>query len=350
MLPSCGARTPSRPTRCRSRPRSPSPTTAASSRRAWTWRSSSPISAVSSAAARKRASAASFAASASPTPSSAPPPGASKPPRSGSTSRARRRCWPAASPRAKATRPSSSRSCATASASTPTRCITSRAIPIRSSWAKAPAARARPPWADRRSAIPPHRSPTKGKAIAAHLLQLDTADVNFADGVFSSPKTNRTLTIKEVAQEAMEPTRLPKDMDVGLIATATYVAPVQNFPNGCHICELEIDEETGAVEIVRYSVVDDVGTVLNPLLLKGQIVGGVAQGVGQVLMEYIRFDAEGQILTASFMDYAMPRAEEISAIDVKSNPVPTKPNPLGVKGAGEAGCVGALPAVANALV
>jgi aerobic carbon-monoxide dehydrogenase large subunit len=198
--------------------------------------------------------------------------------------------------------------------------------------------------------IAAQRITTKGKAIAAHLLQLDTADVNFADGVFSSPKTNRTLTIKEVAQEAMEPTRLPKDMDVGLIATATYVAPVQNFPNGCHICELEIDEETGEVEIVRYSVVDDVGTVINPLLLKGQIVGGVAQGVGQILMEDIQFDGHGQILTGSFMDYAMPRATDISAVEVKSNPVPTATNPLGVKGAGEAGCVGAMPAVANALV
>jgi carbon-monoxide dehydrogenase large subunit len=198
--------------------------------------------------------------------------------------------------------------------------------------------------------IAAQRITTKGKAIAAHLLKLDAADVNFADGVFSSPKTNRTLTIKEVAKEAMEPTRLPKDMDVGLIATATYVAPVQNFPNGCHICELEIDEDTGEVEIVRYSVVDDVGTVINPLLLKGQIVGGVAQGVGQILMEDIQFDGDGQILTGSFMDYAMPRATDISAVEVKSNPVPTRTNPLGVKGAGEAGCVGAMPAVANALV
>jgi carbon-monoxide dehydrogenase large subunit len=198
--------------------------------------------------------------------------------------------------------------------------------------------------------IAAQRITTKGKAIAAHLLKLDAADVSFADGVFSSPKTNRTLTIKEVAQEAMEPTKLPKDMDVGLIATATYVAPVQNFPNGCHICELEIDEDTGEVEIVRYSVVDDVGTVINPLLLKGQIVGGVAQGVGQILMEDIQFDGHGQILTGSFMDYAMPRATDISAVEVKSNPVPTRTNPLGVKGAGEAGCVGAMPAVANALV
>ena len=194
------------------------------------------------------------------------------------------------------------------------------------------------------------RITTKAKAIAAHLLDLEAADINFADGVFSSPKTNRTLTIKDVAKEAMEPSRLPKGMDVGLIATATYAAPVQNFPNGCHICELEIDEDTGEVEIVRYSVVDDVGIVINPLLLKGQIVGGVAQGVGQVLMEDIKFDGDGQNLTGSFMDYAMPRATDISAVDVKSNPVPTRTNPLGVKGAGEAGCVGAMPAVANALV
>ncbi|MFL6797241.1 MAG: xanthine dehydrogenase family protein molybdopterin-binding subunit [Xanthobacteraceae bacterium] len=190
----------------------------------------------------------------------------------------------------------------------------------------------------------------KGRRIAAHLLKLDPADINFADGVFSSPKTNRTLTIKELAREALDPLKLPQDMDVGLIATATYAAPVQNFPNGCHICELEIDEETGEVEITRYSVVDDVGTVINPLLLKGQIVGGVAQGVGQILMEDIQFDRDGQILTGSFMDYAMPRATDISAVEVKSSPVPTATNPLGVKGAGEAGCVGAMPAVANALV
>jgi aerobic carbon-monoxide dehydrogenase large subunit len=194
------------------------------------------------------------------------------------------------------------------------------------------------------------RITTKAKTIAAHLLKVDAAEINFADGLFSSPKTNRTLTIQEVAKDAMEPSKLPKGMDVGLTATATYIAPTQNFPNGCHICELEIDEETGSVEIQRYSVVDDVGTVINPLLLKGQIVGGVAQGVGQILMEDIQFDSDGQILTGSFMDYAMPRATDISAVEVKSNPVPTRTNPLGVKGAGEAGCVGAMPAVANALV
>jgi aerobic carbon-monoxide dehydrogenase large subunit len=190
----------------------------------------------------------------------------------------------------------------------------------------------------------------KAKALAAHALKVDAADVNFADGVFSSPKTNQTMTIKEVAIDASNPAKLPASMEPGLFATATYKAGKQNFPNGCHICELEIDKETGVVEIVRYSVVDDVGTVLNPMLLHGQIHGGVAQGAGQVLMEDIHFDASGQLVTASFMDYAMPHAHNLSRIEVESNPVPTKTNPLGTKGAGEAGNVGALPAVANAVV
>jgi aerobic carbon-monoxide dehydrogenase large subunit len=190
----------------------------------------------------------------------------------------------------------------------------------------------------------------KAKAIVAHALKVDVVDVNFADGVFSSPKTNRTMTIKEVAIDSANPAKIPAAMEPGLSATATYKAGPQNFPNGCHICELEVDKETGVVDIVRYSVVDDVGTVLNPMLLHGQIHGGVAQGAGQVLMEDIRFDASGQLVTASFMDYAMPHAHNLSNIEVESNPVPTKTNPLGTKGAGEAGNVGALPAVANALV
>lgn len=190
----------------------------------------------------------------------------------------------------------------------------------------------------------------KAKAIVAHALKIDAADVNFADGVFSSSKSNRTMTIREVAVDANSPAKLPATMEPGLFATAVYKAPVNNYPNGCHVCEIEIDRETGEAEIVRYSVVDDVGTVLNPLLLHGQIHGGVAQGAGQVLMEDIHFDATGQLITASFMDYAMPRAHNLCDIEVESNPVPTKTNPLGTKGAGEAGNVGALPAVANALV
>ena len=190
----------------------------------------------------------------------------------------------------------------------------------------------------------------KAKAIAAHNLKVDVADINFNEGIFSSTKTNQTTTIKDVAQDAFNPAKLPKDMEAGLFATAVYKADVENFPNGVHICEVEVDPETGKTDVVKYNVVDDVGTVMNPLLLKGQIVGGVAMGVGQILKEDINFDAGGQLTTGSFMDYAMPRAHDFCAVEVKANPVPTKTNPLGVKGAGEAGCVGAMPAVANALV
>jgi carbon-monoxide dehydrogenase large subunit len=191
---------------------------------------------------------------------------------------------------------------------------------------------------------------TKARAIAAHMLKVEENDLKFDEGVFSTNKTNRTLTVKEIATAANDLANLPKDMEPGLFATAVYVAPVNNYPNGCHICELEIDRETGKVDITRYSVVDDFGTVLNPMLLHGQVHGGIAQGAGQALMEDIHFDNSGQLVTASFMDYAMPHAHDFCAMEVESNPVPTKTNPLGVKGAGEAGCVGALPAVTNALV
>jgi len=159
------------------------------------------------------------------------------------------------------------------------------------------------------------------------------------------------LTVPDIAKESFNPKSLPEGMEPGLLASALYSAKVANYPNGCHVCEVEIDPETGEVAVLRYSVVDDVGTVMNPLLLEGQVAGGVVQGLGQALMEDIAFDLKsGQLLTGSFMDYAMPRADDLSDIDIGSNPVPTKTNPLGVKGAGEAGSVGALPAVANAVV
>jgi len=139
-------------------------------------------------------------------------------------------------------------------------------------------------------------------------------------------------------------------LEPGLNEQATYTAEIMNYPNGCHVCEVEIDPDTGTVEILKYSVIDDVGTVMNPLLLKGQIQGGIAQGVGQALLEQIIYDDDGQLITGSFMDYAMPRAEHISYMEVKANPVPTKTNPLGVKGAGEAGNVGGLAAVMNAVI
>jgi carbon-monoxide dehydrogenase large subunit len=191
----------------------------------------------------------------------------------------------------------------------------------------------------------------KAKSIAAHMLEAAEADIEFNEGVLAIAGTDRSVTLAEIAAAAWEPQRLPEGMEPGLVGSAAFAAKEQNFPNGVHVCELEIDPETGAVEILRYSVVDDVGTVLNPLLLEGQIRGGIAQGVGQVLMEDIHFDAgSGQLVTGSFMDYAMPRASDLSMMHCQTNPVPTKTNPLGVKGAGEAGAVGAMPAVGNALV
>ena len=191
----------------------------------------------------------------------------------------------------------------------------------------------------------------KARRIAAHMLEAAVDDIEFDGGTFRIAGTDRTMTIGEVARAAAAPANLPDDMEPGLFEYAVYTAKEMNFPNGCHICELEIDEETGEVEVLGYNVVDDVGVVMNPLLLKGQIQGGIAQGLGQSLFEDIAFDPDsGQLLTGSFMDYCMPRADDFSMIEVKSNPVPTETNPLGVKGAGEAGNVGALPAVTNAVV
>ena len=190
----------------------------------------------------------------------------------------------------------------------------------------------------------------KGKRIAAHLLECAEADIGFAAGRFSVAGTDRSVDLVTVAKTAFMPDRLPPTIEPGLYETATYRAPVANFPNACHITEVEIDPDTGTTELMRYTIVDDVGTVINPLLLKGQIVGGLAQGAGQALFEDIHYDPEtGQLLTGSFMDYTMPRASDFCAVEVESRPVPTATNPLGVKGAGEAGTVGALPAVLSAI-
>ena len=191
----------------------------------------------------------------------------------------------------------------------------------------------------------------KATKIAAHLLEAKPEEVTLRDGVFMVPGSNRSMTFKEVAKAAVNPKSVPDGVDPGLMASVVYTAKAGNYPNGCHICELEIDEETGEVELVNYKVVDDVGTVMNSMLLHGQIHGGIAQGAGQILKEDLRYDAEtGQMLTASFMDYGMPRATDLCHIEVRCNPVPTKTNPIGVKGAGEAGTVGSMPAVANALI
>jgi aerobic carbon-monoxide dehydrogenase large subunit len=191
----------------------------------------------------------------------------------------------------------------------------------------------------------------KAKKIAAHMLEVSETEIAFGDGRFTVPGTDHAVAIKEVARTAFMPAKLPRGIEPGLFETGSFSPAQDTFPNGCHVCEVEIDPETGAVAIARYSVVDDVGTVVNPKTLKGQIQGGVVQGLGQVLMEQVVYDRQsGQLLTASFMDYAMPRADDVCMMEIESNPVPTKLNPLGVKGAGEAGTVGALPAVMNAIM
>ncbi len=175
-------------------------------------------------------------------------------------------------------------------------------------------------------------------AIAAgvattHALKPAEDGIEFSDGMFRVVGTDRALSLKDVAEAAYVPSRLP------------------NFPNSCHVCEVEIDPETGSTQVLRYVFVDDVGTVINPLTLAGQIHGGVAQGIGQAFTEHLVYDAGwGQLLTGSLMDYELPRADKVYSFEMDENPVQTKTNPLGVKGAGEAGNVGALAAIMNAVV
>ena len=191
----------------------------------------------------------------------------------------------------------------------------------------------------------------KAKRIAAHLLEASAQDLEFADGAFRVAGTDKVVSLKEVVVASFQPARVPPGTELGLYENATYLADKDTFPNGCHVAEVEIDPETGHVELDRYAVVDDVGTVINPIGLKGQIQGGVAQGVGQILMEQVVWDSDsGQLLTASFMDYSMPRADTLTNVAIASNPVPTRYNPLGAKGAGEAGTVGAMPATMNAVM
>jgi carbon-monoxide dehydrogenase large subunit len=190
----------------------------------------------------------------------------------------------------------------------------------------------------------------KGKKIAGHLLEASALDIEFADGKFTVSGTDKSIDLISVAKAAYNVARMPPDLEMGLDANAVYRPPAGTFPNGCHLCEVEIDPDTGVTKILRYAVVDDVGVVVNPLLLKGQIHGGIAQGAGQALFENMVYDKEsGQLLSGSFMDYCMPRAGDFPTILIGNNDVPAKSNPLGIKGAGEAGCVGALPAVMNAI-
>jgi aerobic carbon-monoxide dehydrogenase large subunit len=191
----------------------------------------------------------------------------------------------------------------------------------------------------------------KARKIAAHQLEASEADIEFQDGIFRVSGTDREISLKDVAKASFLPAKLPPGLEPGLYETATFAPDQDTYPNGSHVCEVEIDPETGTVEILGYKVVDDVGIMINPTIVKGQIHGGIAQGVGQILMEQIAYDPDsGQLLSGSFMDYAMPRADNFSDMEIASNEVPTQRNPLGVKGAGEAGTVGAMPALMNAIM
>jgi carbon-monoxide dehydrogenase large subunit len=179
----------------------------------------------------------------------------------------------------------------------------------------------------------------KGRRLAAEQLEASEQDIEFRDGRFAVAGTDRSIGLLDLSRKV--------SLDVSHV---TEVIP-SAFPNGCHVAEVEIDPETGRVEVARYAAVNDFGTIVNPMLVEGQIHGGVVQGIGQALMECARYDENGQLLTGSYMDYALPRASDAPpAMSVASHEVPATTNPLGVKGCGEAGCAGALTSVMNAIV
>jgi carbon-monoxide dehydrogenase large subunit len=179
-----------------------------------------------------------------------------------------------------------------------------------------------------------------GRKAAGEVLEAAAADIEFKAGRFQVVGTDRGIALLELAA------RVPGKLDAW-VSHSTHGA---TFPNGSHVCEVEVDPETGEVDIVRYTVVDDFGNMINPMIVEGQVQGGIAQGVGQALMERAVYDDEGQLLTGSLMDYCLPRASDMPAIDFSTHPVPAKTNPLGIKGCGEAGVAGSLPAVANAVL
>jgi carbon-monoxide dehydrogenase large subunit len=190
----------------------------------------------------------------------------------------------------------------------------------------------------------------KGRRIAANLLEAAAEDIVAERGVFRIAGTDRTVGIAEVAAAAWDPAMVPEEESLGLEASAHPTQRVPNYPNGCHVAEVEIDPATGVVRLERYTAVNDFGVVVNPLTLRGQVTGGIVQGIGQILLEDMAYDPEtGQTVTASFMDYALPRADDLPDIDWETIEIPCATNPLGVKGCGEAGCAGSLPAAMNAV-
>ena len=191
---------------------------------------------------------------------------------------------------------------------------------------------------------------TKGTLIASEMLETATVDIEYADGAFRVAGTDRRVSLFDVAREARTSTTLAEDLRGPLSGADTHTIEHWSYPNGCHICELEVEQDTGAVHVLRYCAVDDVGRVINPLLVAGQVHGGVGQGIGQALMEHTVYDPDsGQLLSGSFMDYTMPRADDIPSMNIDTNEVLCKTNPLGVKGAGEAGALVAPPVVIAAI-
>jgi aerobic carbon-monoxide dehydrogenase large subunit len=190
----------------------------------------------------------------------------------------------------------------------------------------------------------------QGRQIAAHVLEASTADIEFLKGRYVIAGTDRSISLVELADKLRAGLRLPPDVPQSLDVSHISDNPPFSFPNGCHVAEVEIDRDTGTIEVVRYFMVNDFGTVINPMLVAGQAHGGVVQGIGQALMEHTVYDRQGQPVAGSFMDYAMPRATDAPDFAIENHSVPCKTNRLGVKGCGEAGCAGALPSVMNAVV
>jgi carbon-monoxide dehydrogenase large subunit len=192
----------------------------------------------------------------------------------------------------------------------------------------------------------------KGKKFAAAMMEADVADLEFKDGSFRVSGTDKTVNLVDVAKASYAPMGpLTGKFGVGLDSTGSFDPTPPSHPNGAHACELEVDPETGAVHVDRYYVIDDLGRIINPMIVKGQQQGGVVQGIGQALMEHQVYDrSSGQLITGSFMDYAMPRAGAMPNVECMLEEIPCKTNPLGVKGIGESGTIGAPPTVINAVI
>jgi carbon-monoxide dehydrogenase large subunit len=189
-----------------------------------------------------------------------------------------------------------------------------------------------------------------GKKVAANVLEAAEVDIEFADGAFTIAGTDRSASFADIAKASFDDAMRPDGVEPGLVSAAEIVPNKATFPNGCHLCEVEIDPETGAIDFKNYVIEDDIGRILNPLMLEGQILGGAGQGLGQALYEETVYDETGQLVNGSFMDYIMPRADNTPPFDFHYTEVPSPSNRLGVKGAGEAGTIGATPAVANAVI